>query len=60
MEKQRLIVLRGVEGEEPISHQGRICHFKDLTVKTVLLDEVFKDPESNLSKSLFVDIEMKV
>ncbi|KAL3125948.1 hypothetical protein niasHT_009477 [Heterodera trifolii] len=59
MEKQRLLVIRGTETEEPVAHSGRICQFKDLVVKTVLLDEVFREPEK-LGKQHFVDIEIKV
>lgn len=59
MEKQRLIVVCGVVREEPISNTDRICQFRDLTVRTVLLDEVFKKPEE-VNKSLFIDVEVKV
>uniref|UniRef100_A0A915D9I2 Anaphase-promoting complex subunit 4-like WD40 domain-containing protein n=1 Tax=Ditylenchus dipsaci TaxID=166011 RepID=A0A915D9I2_9BILA len=59
MEKQRLMVIRGTETEEPVLHSGRICSFKDLVVRTVLLDEVFKDHE-HVNKSFFVNIEIKI
>jgi len=44
--------------EEPIPHSGRICQFKDLVVRMVLLDDVFKEPE-RVNKSCFMDIEIK-
>ncbi|KAI1714229.1 WD repeat-containing protein 35 [Ditylenchus destructor] len=59
MEKQRLMVIRGTETEEPVSHSGRICAFKDLVVQTVLLDEVFKDHD-HVNKSYFINIEIKI
>lgn len=59
MEKQRLVVLRGTEMEEPIYSPGRICQFKDLMVRTVLLDELYKSPEQ-IGKSFFIDVEIKV
>uniref|UniRef100_A0A914HN51 WD repeat-containing protein 55 homolog n=1 Tax=Globodera rostochiensis TaxID=31243 RepID=A0A914HN51_GLORO len=60
MEKQLLLVIRGTETEKPVPHSGRICQFKDLVVKTVLLDEVFRDPEKINSKQHFVNIEIKI
>lgn len=59
MEKSRLVVIRGIDAEEPISNAGWICQFRDLTVRTVLLDEVFKWPEQ-VNKFQFVDIEIRV
>ncbi|KAI3420246.1 WD repeat-containing protein 35 [Globodera pallida] len=59
MEKQLLLVIRGTETEKPVPHSGRICQFKDLVVKTVLLDEVFREPEKISSKQHFLNIEIK-
>uniref|UniRef100_A0A183BUW6 ANAPC4_WD40 domain-containing protein n=1 Tax=Globodera pallida TaxID=36090 RepID=A0A183BUW6_GLOPA len=60
MEKQLLLVIRGTETEKPVPHSGRICQFKDLVVKTVLLDEVFREPEKISSKQHFLNIEIKI
>lgn len=45
MEKNRLFVFRDFEPEDPILSAGYICDFTDLEVKSVLLDDVLKDPE---------------
>ncbi len=45
MEKNRLIVMKDFESEEPILSAGYLCDFTDLEVKSVLLDEILKDPE---------------
>lgn len=59
MEKHRLIIIKDTQVEEPIINSGRICNFENLIVTTVLLDELYKDPE-RINKSLFMDIEIKV
>ncbi|KAJ3613075.1 hypothetical protein NHX12_019331 [Muraenolepis orangiensis] len=45
MEKTRMYVFRNLDPEEPIQTSGYICNFEDLEIKSVLLDEVMKDPE---------------
>ena len=45
LEKNRLFVFRDFEPEDPILSAGYICDFTDLEVKSVLLDDVLKDPE---------------
>ncbi|XP_034051333.1 WD repeat-containing protein 35 isoform X2 [Thalassophryne amazonica] len=45
MEKTRMYVFRNLDPEEPIQTSGYICHFEDLEIKSVLLDEIMKDPE---------------
>jgi WD repeat-containing protein 35 len=45
MEKNRLFVFRDFEPEEPILSAGYLCDFSDLEVKSVLLDDILKDPE---------------
>jgi WD repeat-containing protein 35 len=45
MEKNRLFILNNFEAEEPILSAGYLCDFTDLEVKSVLLDEILKDPE---------------
>uniref|UniRef100_A0A183BU49 WD repeat-containing protein 35 n=1 Tax=Globodera pallida TaxID=36090 RepID=A0A183BU49_GLOPA len=60
MQDQRLLVIRGTtETLEPVPKSGRICQFKDFVVTTVLLDEVFRDPEKISSKQHFVNIKIK-
>uniref|UniRef100_A0A914MD46 Anaphase-promoting complex subunit 4-like WD40 domain-containing protein n=2 Tax=Meloidogyne TaxID=189290 RepID=A0A914MD46_MELIC len=59
MEKQRLVIVRGTETDEPIPHIGRICQFKDLVVRLVLLDDIFKEPD-RVSRHSFVEIEIKI
>uniref|UniRef100_A0A8C5DJY1 WD repeat-containing protein 35 n=1 Tax=Gouania willdenowi TaxID=441366 RepID=A0A8C5DJY1_GOUWI len=45
MEKTRMYVFRNLDPEEPIQTSGYICHFEELEIKSVLLDEIMKDPE---------------
>ena len=40
-------------------NSGYICRFKDLTVRTVLLDELLRNPEQP-DKDMVVAIEIKV
>lgn len=54
-----MIVIQGTEAEEPVPNNGYICCFKDLTVRTVQLHDMLKDPE-NPDKSFVTDIEVKV
>lgn len=58
MEKNRLFVLRDFEPEEPVLSAGYLCDFTDLEVKSVLLDDILKDPEEITNiKSMFVEFE---
>lgn len=60
MEKNRLIVMKDFESEEPILSAGYLCDFTDLEVKSVLLDEILKDPEEIKTISdMFVSYEQK-
>lgn len=60
MEKNRLFVLKDFEPEEPVLSAGYLCDFTDLEVKSVLLDDILKDPEEITNiKSMFVDFEQK-
>ncbi|KAM6912965.1 WD repeat-containing protein 35 [Xenentodon cancila] len=45
MEKTRMYVFRNLDPEEPIQTSGYICSFEDLEIRSVLLDEIMKDPE---------------
>lgn len=58
MEKTRMYVFRNLNPEEPIVCNGYICHFEDLQIKTVLLDEILKNPE-NPNCETVVDMEVK-
>jgi WD repeat-containing protein 35 len=60
MEKNRLFILNNFEPEEPILSAGYLCDFTDLEVKSVLLDEILKDPEEIKSiDEMFVSYEQK-
>ena len=45
--------------QEPILSSGYICNFNDLQIKSVLLDEIMKDPE-NPTKESMAEMEIKV
>lgn len=45
--------------QEPILSSGYICQFNDLQIKSVLLDEIMKDPE-NPTKDNMAEMEIKV
>ena len=49
MEKTRMFVLNGNESEDPVISSGYLCEFKDLEIKAVLLDEIFKNPDAHAS-----------
>jgi len=54
-----MYIFRGLDPEEPILSSGYICQFNDLQIKTVLLDEIMKDPE-NPTRELMQEMEIKV
>ncbi|CAK8696266.1 unnamed protein product [Clavelina lepadiformis] len=58
MEKTRMYVFRGLDPEEPLQCSGYICQFNDLEIKSVLLDEIFKDPDNPHSEDL-IELEVK-
>ncbi|XP_077990221.1 WD repeat-containing protein 35-like isoform X1 [Glandiceps talaboti] len=58
MEKTRMYIFRNLDPEEPILSSGYICHFEDLQIKSVLLDEIMKDPE-HPNKENLLDMEIK-
>ncbi|XP_065063167.1 WD repeat-containing protein 35-like [Rhopilema esculentum] len=58
MEKTRMYVFRSLDPEEPILSSGYICQFNDLQIKSVLLDEVMKDP-ANPARENLIDFETK-
>jgi len=60
MEKNRLFVLRDFEPEEPVLSAGYLCDFTDLEVKSVLLDDILKEPEEIKNiQEMFIDFEAK-
>lgn len=40
MEKTRMYIFRRAVPEEPVQSSGHICEFRDLKVKTILMDEI--------------------
>nr|XP_054760120.1 WD repeat-containing protein 35-like [Lytechinus pictus] len=58
MEKTRMYIFRNLDPEEPIVSSGYICLFEDLQIKSVLLDEVMKDPE-HPGKECMVELDIK-
>lgn len=45
--------------QEPILSSGYICQFSELQIRSVLLDEILKNPE-NPSKDDIIELEIKV
>eukprot|EP00771_Trimastix_marina_P000022 gnl/Trimastix_PCT/1017.p1 GENE.gnl/Trimastix_PCT/1017~~gnl/Trimastix_PCT/1017.p1 ORF type:complete len:1177 (-),score=415.03 gnl/Trimastix_PCT/1017:129-3659(-) len=45
MEKARMYIIRGTDPEEPLNSSGNICSFRDLEVRSIMLEELLKDPE---------------
>nr|CCC90607.1 unnamed protein product [Trypanosoma congolense IL3000] len=45
MERSRMYIYHGTEGEEPITCSAHICKFRSLKVRSLLLDELKQDPE---------------
>ncbi|XP_053316634.1 WD repeat-containing protein 35 isoform X1 [Spea bombifrons] len=58
MEKTRMYVFRNLDPEEPIQTSGYICNFEDLEIKSVLLDELLKDPE-HPNKDYVINFEIR-
>lgn len=60
MEKTRMFVLQGTETEDPIISSGYLCEFKDLEIKAILLDEIFKNPDVHMApEELMMKFETK-
>nr|KAJ3420687.1 WD repeat-containing protein 35 [Polyrhizophydium stewartii] len=59
MEKTRMYIFRNVDPEDPLNCMGYICDFEDLQVKTILLDDVMKDPEGPIRDAV-IHIETKM
>ncbi|XP_078204572.1 WD repeat-containing protein 35 isoform X6 [Callithrix jacchus] len=58
MERTRMYVFRNLDPEEPIQTSGYICNFEDLEIKSILLDEILKDPEHPV-KDYLVNFEIR-
>ncbi|XP_030902468.2 WD repeat-containing protein 35 isoform X2 [Melopsittacus undulatus] len=58
MEKSRMYVFRNLDPEEPIQTSGYICNFEDLEIKSVLLDEILKNPE-HPNKDYIINFEIR-
>ncbi|XP_078503870.1 WD repeat-containing protein 35 [Lissotriton helveticus] len=58
MEKTRMYVFRNLDPEEPIQTSGYICNFEDLEIKSVLLDEILKNPEQP-NKDYLMNFEIR-
>jgi WD repeat-containing protein 35 len=63
MEKTKLQVFRGEIAEEPITASGFLCRFQNLEVRSVILDEILKQPIEQQpqppSRDLVIDFESK-
>jgi WD repeat-containing protein 35 len=63
MEKTKLQVIRGETTEDPITSSGHLCRFKDLEIRSVVLDEILKQPIEQQpqppNRDLVVDYESK-
>eukprot|EP00658_Telonema_sp_P-2_P057526 TRINITY_DN4596_c0_g6_i3.p1 TRINITY_DN4596_c0_g6~~TRINITY_DN4596_c0_g6_i3.p1 ORF type:complete len:1179 (-),score=268.48 TRINITY_DN4596_c0_g6_i3:50-3586(-) len=58
LEKARMYVFRGLTPEEPVTSSSYLCHFSDLQVTAVQLDELLQDPE-HPSRDLVTEYETR-
>ncbi|XP_058123724.1 WD repeat-containing protein 35-like [Anopheles ziemanni] len=59
MEKTRMYILRGADPEEPITCSGYICHFEELEITGVLLDDIIKGGATPNVKEHLVQLRVK-
>ena len=63
MEKTKLQVIRGELLEDPVTSSGYLARFKDLEIRSVMLDEMMKQPIEQQtqppSRELVIDFETK-
>jgi WD repeat-containing protein 35 len=63
MEKTKLQVFHGEIAEEPITSSGYLCRFQNLEIRSVILDEILKQPIEQQpqppSRDLVIDFESK-
>ena len=45
MEKNKMVVLRGLDAEEPVTTSAFLCSFHDLEIRGVHLDDIMQLPE---------------
>ena len=58
-EKTRMYVFRNFEPEEPILSSGYIQKFSDLTISTVLLDEIYEHPDTPTKETHLIEHEIR-
>jgi len=58
LEKTRMYVVRGLELEEPVLSSAYICQFNDLQIRSVLVDDVVRNPDTP-RKDAILDFETK-
>ena len=58
MEKTRMYVFRGLLPEEPVQSSAFLCHFNELCIRAVQLDDLMADPEAP-DKELILNFETK-
>ena len=58
MERNFLYIFRGLDPEEPINSSGFICSFEDLQIRSVLLDDIMREPERP-TKDECIDMDIK-
>jgi WD repeat-containing protein 35 len=59
MEKTRMYVLRGMEAEEPVLSSGYLARFCDLTISSVMLDDIMVAPDAPIPSQHFVHHEVR-
>lgn len=58
-EKARMYVFRNFEPEEPTLSSGYIRRFSDLTISTVLLDEIYEHPDTPSKENHVIEHEIR-
>jgi WD repeat-containing protein 35 len=58
MQKTLMYVFRGIHPEEPVTSYGYLCHFSDLCIKAIQIDDVMRTPE-HPEKYSIVNFETK-
>ncbi|CAD7922072.1 unnamed protein product [Amoebophrya sp. A25] len=59
MEKSRMYIVRGTQPEEPVLSSGYICEFKDLEIRSALVDDLMRAPEQPSKPAIIMDFETK-
>jgi WD repeat-containing protein 35 len=58
MEKTRMYIFRGMDPEEPVLSSGYMAEFKDLRVKSIMLDDIMANPD-HPDKGFVIDYETR-